>query len=252
MDVNIFERANQVICACDTAYFAVLDETGSPHVSTVSPIFTKNLLKIHFSTGLVSNKVKRLLADARASICFQAGNDNISLVGEAEVLTDQAIKDAYWLDWFSAHYPQGKTDSNYCIIQFVTKRVSLWVDRKSEAFSIEALLRVQSRCGLLCDFCAFKEPYHCGGCVETNGNPFHGACPIAQCCQQKNHAHCGECEKLPGACLNTGCDNKDYAHCDVCENTSCGKLHAYSYIDTEHGDNPPGARIAVCRTWHEG
>lgn len=83
-----------------------------------------------------------------------------------------------------------------------------------------------SRCGLRCSSCGWKESHGCGGCIETQGHPFHGACHIAQCCQDKGHAHCGECAEIP-----------------------CDKLFAYSYLDAEHGDKPQGERMAVCRGW---
>lgn len=85
---------------------------------------------------------------------------------------------------------------------------------------------IDSRCGLHCTGCAWKESHGCGGCVETQGHPFHGECPVAGCCQNKGLAHCGECDILP-----------------------CVKLYAYSYLDPEHGDKPQGARVAVCRKW---
>lgn len=85
---------------------------------------------------------------------------------------------------------------------------------------------IDSRCGLLCTGCAWKASHGCGGCIETNGQPFHGACSIANCCQEKGLAHCGECDIIP-----------------------CDKLYAYSYLDPEHGDNPLGARVGVCRRW---
>lgn len=31
--------------------------------------------------------------------------------------------------------------------------------------------------------------------------------------------------------------------------SGCGKLHAYSYTDPDHGDNPPGARVQQCEKW---
>jgi hypothetical protein len=85
---------------------------------------------------------------------------------------------------------------------------------------------IDSRCGLHCTGCKWKESHGCGGCIETQGHPFHGECPIATCCQNKGLTHCGECDILP-----------------------CDKLYAYSYLDPEHGDKPQGARIAVCRQW---
>ncbi len=85
---------------------------------------------------------------------------------------------------------------------------------------------VQSRCGLLCNECDYREECNCGGCIETNGHPFHGECPVATCCQGKGYTHCGQCPDMP-----------------------CEQLRTYSCDDKEHGDNPPGARLGVLRYW---
>ena len=85
---------------------------------------------------------------------------------------------------------------------------------------------VDSRCGLHCTGCEYKETCGCGGCIETNGHPFHGECPVAVCCQSKNITHCGECPDIP-----------------------CELLVQYSN-DPEHGDNPRGARIEQCKKWY--
>ena len=85
---------------------------------------------------------------------------------------------------------------------------------------------IDSRCGLHCTGCGWKNSHGCGGCIETNGNPFHGECPIAQCCQEKELVHCGECDEIP-----------------------CGKLYDYSYLQPTDGDKPPGKRVEVCRCW---
>lgn len=83
-----------------------------------------------------------------------------------------------------------------------------------------------SRCGLSCTDCSWRQPCGCGGCIETQGNPFHGACPVAHCCQDRGFDHCGQCPDLP-----------------------CEQLYRYSYLDPEHGDNPPGKRVETCRRW---
>ena len=226
MDANIFEKTNHIIKACDAAYLGVIDENGCPSVSTVTPLNPEDIFEIYFSTGTDANKTKRLLKDNRASVCIRAGYNNITLVGEAAILTDQPTKSRFWSGWLIDHFSGGETDPAYCIIKFTTKRISLWVDNESAEFTTDELLTVQSRCGLLCKWCPYKESHGCGGCVETNGNPFHGECPIAVCCQDKGYAHCGECPDIP-----------------------CDKLRAYSYDDLEHGDNPPGSRISVCQAW---
>lgn len=111
---------------------------------------------------------------------------------------------------------------------------------------------IETRCGLLCSKCDCKEKFGCGGCVETNGHPFHGECDIAKCCQEKGYAHCGECENVPEFCGVANCTKKNekgYTLCDGCEKTTCGKLHAYTYTDPDNGDNPPGARIQQLKIW---
>ena len=87
---------------------------------------------------------------------------------------------------------------------------------------------IDTRCGLNCAECGYREKMNCGGCIATMGQPFHGICPVAQCCQEKELVHCGQCGEFP---------------CELLKQYSC---------DPEHGDNPPGARIEVCRRWAKG
>lgn len=86
---------------------------------------------------------------------------------------------------------------------------------------------IDSRCGLNCKTCTYREPNHCGGCAATNGHPFHGECPVAVCCQNKGYIHCGQCPDLP---------------CELLTDYSC---------EPEYGDAPHGARIAQCIRWRE-
>ena len=89
----------------------------------------------------------------------------------------------------------------------------------------EEILPVDSRCGLHCTGCEYKDSCGCGGCIETSGHPFHGECPVAVCCQKRGFVHCGECPKIP---------------CELLTQYSC---------DPEHGDTPHGARIEQCKQW---
>jgi len=116
MNANIFEKANQIVKACDTTYFGVIDENGYPSVSTISPINPESILEIFASTNIGGNKGKCLRKDRRASICFRSGNDNITLVGDAEIVVDQETKSRCWQEWFINRYPGGETDPNYIII----------------------------------------------------------------------------------------------------------------------------------------
>jgi len=229
MNVNMFGKANRIIKACESAAFGVIDGDGYPSVSMVSPINAENIFEIYCTTGIGGNKTGRLRNNNRASYCFNAGYDNVTLVGEAEILTDQETKNRFWKDWFIDHYPGGAGDPTYVVIRFTTKRASLWIDGESASFTIDELLTVQSQCGLLCNGCPYKISHGCAGCIALNGNPFWGECPVAKCCQDKGYTHCGECGDMP---------------CDILNDFSCG--------ESEHSDRPAGSRIEICRAWKFG
>lgn len=82
---------------------------------------------------------------------------------------------------------------------------------------------IESRCGLLCGECEYREQTGCPGCLQIH-KPFWGeSCPVKACCESKDLAHCGQCRDFPCALLN------QFAH------------------DPEQGD--AGARIGRCKLW---
>ncbi len=81
---------------------------------------------------------------------------------------------------------------------------------------------IESRCGILCSECEYKESMGCLGCLLID-NPFWGECPVKKCVEDKQLTHCGECENFP-----------------------CELLNSFSY-DKEQGDN--GKRIVQCKMW---
>ncbi|MGO5065505.1 DUF3795 domain-containing protein [Clostridium sporogenes] len=85
---------------------------------------------------------------------------------------------------------------------------------------------IESRCGILCSACEYKDQMGCSGCVNIE-KPFWGEkCPVKSCCESKENKHCG-----------------------TCENFTCELLNKFAY-DKEQGDNGKG--IKQCRKWSEG
>lgn len=107
----------------------------------------------------------------------------------------------------------------------LTDDQAVWIKGRNISVLPENDFTADSRCGLHCTGCEYKITCGCGGCIETNGHPFHGECPVAVCCQNKGFVHCGECPDIP---------------CELLMNYSC---------DAEQGDSPKGARINQCIKW---
>ncbi|MCI8784603.1 MAG: DUF3795 domain-containing protein [Dorea sp.] len=82
---------------------------------------------------------------------------------------------------------------------------------------------IESRCGILCSECTYREQMNCEGCVHIQ-KPFWGdSCPVKSCCETKTKDHCGNCENFP-----------------------CDLLNQFAY-DEKQGDG--GKRIEQCKNW---
>ena len=46
---------------------------------------------------------------------------------------------------------------------------------------------MESRCGILCSACTYREKTGCTGC--RNQQPFWGACPVRGCCEAVSYTH---------------------------------------------------------------
>lgn len=82
---------------------------------------------------------------------------------------------------------------------------------------------VESRCGILCRECEYRDKMNCRSCVHID-KPFWGdSCPVKSCCEGNGLEHCGSCCNFP-----------------------CNLLNQFAN-DKEQGDD--GKRIEQCREW---
>lgn len=82
---------------------------------------------------------------------------------------------------------------------------------------------IESRCGIRCTECEYKEQMGCKGCVAIEKPFWAEACPVKSCCEERALEHCGMCAEFP-----------------------CEVLKQFAY-DAEQGDN--GERLVQCRCW---
>jgi general stress protein 26 len=111
---------------------ALIDLEGYPTASVISPSKADGIKWITFCIERTSNKAKRIEKCNRACVCFGTVDYNISLVGEAEIITDANVKKEMWYDGLGNHF-SGADDPNYCVLKFTTKRYNLLVDWKEAA-----------------------------------------------------------------------------------------------------------------------
>ncbi|HHV30379.1 pyridoxamine 5'-phosphate oxidase family protein [Acetivibrio mesophilus] len=133
MNQDILKRAGEIIERnTGEGTYCVLAQTDMddyPTVSTITASKADGINWITFCTGLGGTKTNRINKCNRASVCFNAEDYNITLVGEMEVLTDPEIKKEMWYDGLANHF-SGPEDPSFCVLRFKTKRYNLLVDWK--------------------------------------------------------------------------------------------------------------------------
>ncbi len=82
---------------------------------------------------------------------------------------------------------------------------------------------IESRCGILCNQCEYKEQVDCKGCINIAKPFWADVCPVKSCCENREHSNCVECSEF-----------------------ACEILNEFAY-DEKQGDN--GKRIEQCKLW---
>ena len=123
-----------------TAFIASVNEQGYPVVrAMLAPRKTEGN-HIYFSTNTSSNKIKQYLANEKACVYFYKRGrfqyQGVSIIGEMQVCTDQAIKDEIWRPGDRLFYKQGVTDPDYCVLKFTCRTAEYYCDFKTETIEL--------------------------------------------------------------------------------------------------------------------
>ena len=133
MHEEIIKRAGEIVQknTGENSYcvLALMDLDGYPTASTITASKANGIKWLTFCTGLGSTRTNRIDKCNRASVCFNAEDYNITLVGTMEIVTDLDIKKEMWYGGLTNHF-SGPEDPNYCVLRFNTQRYNLLIDWK--------------------------------------------------------------------------------------------------------------------------
>lgn len=126
---NLKAKAARMVTAAQVITVASIDENGYPR--PVAMIKIKNDEGgIYVSTGTSSAKTAHFRANPKAGVSIVEGHNSIVYTGEMEIVTDQAVKRSLWGDWMFDFFPGGPEDSEYCLLKFMPKAATYWIDRE--------------------------------------------------------------------------------------------------------------------------
>ncbi len=129
---NLVDKAKE-------SFITYNDEHGYPIAKAMLKPRQREGIKVFwFSTNTSSNKVKYYRENPKASIYFidKRFFRGVSLIGTVEVLETTDAKERIWQEGDTMYYPNGVTDSDYCVLKFTAIKGRYYSNFKSEDFDI--------------------------------------------------------------------------------------------------------------------
>ncbi len=129
---NLIDKASNSIISS-------VDNEGFPNTKAMLPPRMREGIKlIYFSTNTSSMRVKQYIDNPKACIYFYDKRffRGVMLKGTMEVLQDSKTKEIIWREGDEIYYPNGVTDTDYCVLKFTAQKGRFYSKFKSEDFEI--------------------------------------------------------------------------------------------------------------------
>ena len=98
---------------------------GAPHGRIMTNLPLGKGMVIWFATGLSTNKIKDIKKNPTVSVFVDDPDDQTyaSIVGNAEIVTDNRMLKKFWQEPFGFFFPGGPSDPDYCLLKITPKKV---------------------------------------------------------------------------------------------------------------------------------
>ena len=116
----------QLLESAESVVIGSLDPEGFPNCKAMLPPRKRvGLKELYFTTNTSSTRVAQYRERPQACVYFfsQTRFEGLMIVGQTEVLTDQATKDEIWRPGDDLYYPLGVIDPDYCVLKFTGMRI---------------------------------------------------------------------------------------------------------------------------------
>lgn len=97
------------------------DEQGRQNIRKVYCVWHKGIGRHLISTNTSSGHVQSLMRQSSACLYFSddAAFEGLCLCGRFEIRTERFYRELLWNDGDEKYYPQGMTDPDYCVLEFI-------------------------------------------------------------------------------------------------------------------------------------
>lgn len=117
------QKALELANRSEIAMVGTNGDDGYPNIKAMIKMENEGLRAVWFSTNTSSRRVAQLRHDSKASVYFVDFETwmGLMLVGEVEILQDQAYRERLWREGYEKYYPLGVTDPDYTVLRFTAR-----------------------------------------------------------------------------------------------------------------------------------
>ena len=146
----------ELMATADAVYLSTMEEGGYPRTRALLNLRNRTQFPghvrlfekhsedflIYLSTNTSSRKHKLIEADPRIGLyfCHPKKFFGLSLIGDAEIVDDLAIKESIWAPGWERYYPTtgDASDPDYAIVRLLPKNAQGWFRSETFAFDFAA------------------------------------------------------------------------------------------------------------------
>jgi general stress protein 26 len=117
------QKALELANRSEIAMVGTNGDDGYPSIKAMIKMENEGLRAVWFSTNTSSRRVAQLARNPKASVYFVDFETwmGLMLVGEVEILQDQASTERLWREGYEKYYPLGVTDPDYTVLRFTAR-----------------------------------------------------------------------------------------------------------------------------------
>jgi general stress protein 26 len=125
---DLLRLARETVDAVPTCLAITIDGNGDANARAINVSKLTHAWTLRFMTDRRTRKVGEIARRGRMTLVFyhQAGGAYVTLVGDARVIEDDAVKQQVWRPASFRWHPGGPTDPNVVLVEFVADRIETW------------------------------------------------------------------------------------------------------------------------------
>lgn len=128
---EIEAKASKLLDSVSVATLTSINENGYPRTCLMTKYRNDDLSDIYFITSKrskLNGKATHFEHNTKASVCYFADGDSVTLIGNVEFVDDRTVQESIWNDADRRFFSKGIDDPKFRLLRFHTIEATFWIE----------------------------------------------------------------------------------------------------------------------------